>query len=338
MMSDGSQGGPPPGWYADATRADRLRWWNGTAWTDQFRTRGADAAASPQTDAAGSSETDAAPSPETDAAAPRLEAATPAAPTSRAELRASPRRATELTDDGESVASGARSAVDDVDRPVSTTPAEAEPEADSPFSVHVWPAPSSLAADASPGQSPAMASSSATPSEPPATEPIQAVPAAADEPASEQQRAASEREREAERTADQIPPRRRASPQDRPPAPIVYQPVSSSYVGEMRPPLPEAAAGNVPARASIVLILIAAAGGIAVVAWLANRDHVLAGMVGLVSVALAAGAFFLAIGGLITAAQRRTSRVMSAVALVASVALVAWLVLVAAGQALAILA
>jgi hypothetical protein len=124
---------------------------------------------------------------------------------------------------------------------------------------------------------------------------------------------------------------------DRPPAPIVYQPVSSSYVGEMRPPLPEAAARNVPARASIVLIFLGAAGGIAVIGWLANWDRTISGMVSLVSVALAAGAFFLAIGGLIVATQRSMSRVLSAVALVVSVVLVAWLVVVATEQALAIL-
>jgi hypothetical protein len=60
-------------------------------------------------------------------------------------------------------------------------------------------------------------------------------------------------------------------------------------------------------------------------------------MVSLVSVAFAAGAFFLAVGGLIIAAQRRTSRLMSLIAMMVSVVLVAWLVWVATQQALAIL-
>ena len=137
---------------------------------------------------------------------------------------------------------------------------------------------------------------------------------------------------------DQIAPRPTVPGDDRMPTPIVYEPVSSSYIGGMRPPIPEASPANIPARAAVVLIALAAIGGVAVVVWLASRDQTIAGMVSLVSVALAAGAFFLAIGGLIVARQRRTSPVMSVVALGVSVALVAWLVFVATELALAILA
>jgi hypothetical protein len=137
---------------------------------------------------------------------------------------------------------------------------------------------------------------------------------------------------------DQIVPRRPASPVDRPPTPIVYQPVASSYIGAMRPPVPEATPRNVPAIASIVLLWLAGIGGLTVVVWLAAWDQTIAGLVSLVSVAFAAGAFFLAIGGLIVAGQRRTSRIMSAIALAVAITLVAWLVFVATEQALAILA
>ncbi len=106
----------------------------------------------------------------------------------------------------------------------------------------------------------------------------------------------------------------------------------------MRPPLPEATPRNVPAIASIVLLVLAVIGGLAVVLWLAGWDQTIAGLVSLVSVAFAAGAFFLAVGGLIVAGQRRTGKVMSAVALAVSIVLVAWLVVVATEQALAILA
>ncbi len=29
---------PTPGWYADPAGSGRLRWWNGTEWTEQFQT------------------------------------------------------------------------------------------------------------------------------------------------------------------------------------------------------------------------------------------------------------------------------------------------------------
>ncbi|MFC8683395.1 hypothetical protein ACFT30_17935 [Microbacterium ureisolvens] len=106
----------------------------------------------------------------------------------------------------------------------------------------------------------------------------------------------------------------------------------------MRPPLPEAGARNVPARAAIVLIVLALIGGVTVVGWLADWDRAIAGLVSLVSVAFAAGAFFLAVGGLIVAAQRSTSRVTSAIALVVSLGVAVWLAFVATEQALAILA
>lgn len=124
---------------------------------------------------------------------------------------------------------------------------------------------------------------------------------------------------------------------ERMPTPIVYQPVSSSYVGEMRPPLPEAAPANIPARASIVLLVVGALGGLAVVFFLGGWNESVAGLVSLVSVAFAAGAFFLAIGGLIVAAQRRASRLLSGIAVAVSIVLVGWLVIVATQQALAIL-
>ena len=53
--------------------------------------------------------------------------------------------------------------------------------------------------------------------------------------------------------------------------------------------------------------------------------------------AYVAGAFFLAIGGLILVTQRSTSRLLSGVAVVASIGLVAGLAVVATPQALAIL-
>lgn len=296
-MSDGSQGGPPPGWYADTSRTDRLRWWNGAAWTDQFRLRGSDAATAAD------------------------QPGNPAAPMSRAQFRAlHPIPAPEGTGANEVPAAGA--AGDEVlDEAQGSAP--------------VWPAPSSLAAPA-PARDAAPVTADAARA---ASDSASAVPPAATEaPSADRPMAAVARPPRAGGLPDQIVPRRTAPGDDRMPTPIVYEPVSSSYVGGMRPPIPEAAPANIPARAAIVLLALAAIGGVAVVVWLASRDQTVAGMVSLVSVALAAGAFFLAIGGLIVSRQRGTGRVMSLVALAVSVVLVAWLVFVATDLALAILA
>ena len=92
-MTDGSQGGPPPGWYEDASRADRLRWWNGAAWTEDYRPVATDAAATVSMDVVG----DAGP--------------VSAAPMSRAQLRA--RRTADSDAAGSAAAAGEGSGVPD---------------------------------------------------------------------------------------------------------------------------------------------------------------------------------------------------------------------------------
>ena len=352
-MSDGSQGGPPPGWYEDASRADRLRWWNGAAWTEDYRPVTTDAAATVSMDVV-----DAA-----DAAA--------ATPMSRAQLRA--RRAADSDAAGSAAADGEASGVPGaaVGSPAPGSVAE-EPHAaavwpapsslseeslapshpevvveasvsvvvehEEPHAAAVWPAPSSLAEPAEARDEASVDAPSAVPepgvSAPTPTPPIASAPRAS---GSDGVSTNGSRAAKGETFPDQIAPRRPAPVDDRLPTPIVYQPVSSSYVGEMRPPLPEAAPANVPARASIVLMAVAALGGLAVVFWLGGWNESVAGLVSLVSVAFAAGAFFLAIGGLIVATQRRTSRLLSGIAIVVSVGLAAWLSIVATQQALAIL-
>jgi hypothetical protein len=309
MMTDGSQGGPPPGWYEDDSRADRLRWWNGAAWTEDYRPVATDAAATPATDVVGG-------------------AGTPSAvPMSRSQSRA--RRAADPGAD-----SGEASGVSGVAAGSPTTPSVAE----APHVAAVWPAPSSLAESAEARDEASVDLPSAVPepgvsaSAPPPRVASSLGASAPGEVSTNGSRAAK-----GETFPDQITPRRPIPVDERMPTPIVYQPVSSSYVGELRPPLPEASPANIPARASIALIVVAGLGGLAVVFWLGGWNESLAGLVSLVSVAFAAGAFFLAIGGLIVAAQRSTSRLLSGIAVVVSILLVAWLAIVATQQALAIL-
>lgn len=352
-MTDGSQGGPPPGWYEDDSRADRLRWWNGAAWTEDYRPVATDAAATLATDVVGG-------------------AGTPSStPVSRAQLRAR-RAADSAADSGEaSAVSGAAAGSpatpsvaeephaaavwpaasslgeESLEVAVAETVVEASVpvvvEHEEPHAAAVWPAPSSLAEPAEARDEASVDPPSAVP-EPGASAPAPALAAAAPHvaawpraPAPREVSTNGSRDAKGETFPDQITPRRHAPVDERMPTPIVYQPVSSSYVGEMRPPLPEASPANIPARASIVLIVVAALGGLAVVFWLGGWNESLAGLVSLVSVAFAAGAFFLAIGGLIVATQRSTSRLLSGIAVVVSILLVAGLAIVATQQALAIL-
>ncbi|MDT0143890.1 DUF2510 domain-containing protein [Microbacterium sp. PRC9] len=352
-MSDGSQGGPPPGWYEDASRADRLRWWNGAAWTEDYRPVATDAAATVSMDVVGDAGSGA------------------VAPLSRAQLRA--RRTADSDAVGSTAAAGEGSGVPGaaVGSPAppsvaeeshaaavwpapsslgeeSFVPLDAEVvfeasapvvvEHEEPHAAAVWPAPSSLAEPAETRDEASVDAPSAMPEpEVPASAPNPQVAPGPRPPASREVSTNGSRAAKGEPFPDQLAPRRPAPVDDRLPTPIVYQPVSSSYVGEMRPPLPEAAPANVPARASIVLMAVAALGGLAVVFWLGGWNESVAGLVSLVSVAFAAGAFFLAIGGLIVATQRRTSRLLSGIAIVVSIGLAAWLAIVATQQALAIL-
>lgn len=137
---------------------------------------------------------------------------------------------------------------------------------------------------------------------------------------------ASASDRPGEQFPDQIVVRPSiAADDDRMPRPLVYHPVSSSYVGELTHSLPEKSSRNGAATASLVLSALSLLGGVAVVGWLLVVNPMLAGTASLVNLGLALTAIFLAIGGLVIAAQRPTKKTTSIVALSVSVLLTAGL-------------
>ncbi|MFE4725370.1 hypothetical protein [Microbacterium sp. NPDC056736] len=137
---------------------------------------------------------------------------------------------------------------------------------------------------------------------------------------------APDSDRPAEQFPDQIVARPRvAADDDRMPRPLVYHPVSSSYVGELTHSLPEKSSRNGAATASFVLSALSLLGGAAVVGWFLPVNPMLAGTVSLVNLGLALTAIFLAIGGLVIAAQRPTKKTTSIVALAVAVVLTAGL-------------
>lgn len=116
-----------------------------------------------------------------------------------------------------------------------------------------------------------------------------------------------------------------AADDDRMPRPLVYHPVSSSYVGELTRSLPEKSSRNGAATASLVLSALSLLGAVAVIGWLLAVNPMLAGTASLVNLGLALTAIFLAIGGLVIAAQRPTKKTTSIVALAVSALLTAGL-------------
>lgn len=137
---------------------------------------------------------------------------------------------------------------------------------------------------------------------------------------------APDSDRPAEQFPDQIVARPRvAADDDRMPRPLVYHPVSSSYVGELTRSLPEKSSRNGAATASLVLSALSLLGGVAVIGWLLAVNPMLAGTASLMNLGLALTAIFLAIGGLVIAAQRPTKKTTSIVALIVSGLLGIWL-------------
>ena len=170
-MSDGSQGRPPPGWYTDASRADRLRWWDGAAWTEDFRPAMTDAAAAvepvvgaPFTAAptrrlrrvvspAPITETELPPA-ESPAVEPRPAGSPPVGPDSSPSTRRSARSRPTTAEESSIAAEADASQTVTAAEPVASIDAPRVEEV--PHAAHVWPAPSSLAAAAAPGESPAV--------------------------------------------------------------------------------------------------------------------------------------------------------------------------------------
>lgn len=296
MMTEGSLGGPPPGWYAQSPRDDSLRWWNGSEWTAHFRPIAGDA---PR---------------ETGDDRPESVSTTRAA---RRALAGVERVAGGPGSQGRAAALDA--AIGEVE---GMPPALTEPGSASRRSVPVRRS-ERIRGDDLPGDG--------------QTAPGRGDPGPRGGAGSGISFTVAMPPRAAEnrRVGGSSP---RGLPVDeRPPTPIVYGPVPGSYVGDLASPLPEPTARNRPARASLVLLALALAGGVAVVAWLGRWDQAIAAAVCLVGLGIAIGGFFLAVGGLVVAAQVPTKKGTSVIALIASVVLVAWLGWLATTQALSIL-
>jgi hypothetical protein len=120
-----------------------------------------------------------------------------------------------------------------------------------------------------------------------------------------------------ERFPDQIVDRGPRAKDDRPPLPVVYRPPQVSHAPSTRStfiPLPQK---NGPATASLVLLLISLLGG-AAIWWFDSRDPALADALTLITIAMLAAAFILAIVGLTLAVSRPTKKLSSAAALALS--------------------
>lgn len=272
---------PAPGWYAESQSSPRLRWWNGSAWTDHYRV------------------------PDTEAPAPNGEGRgglVAAEPTSRAARRAAER---ETGQGAESIPPGAHS--DSRADTAVTWRAVVDPSGTDPKPIRSSPshAPSSN------GDRPTVSQGDQS-----AASPDPFGSAQSDAPIDERATAP-----EAGPIPDNVVPRNARADRIPPPVVMYQpRQASGPSTGDRLPISVVPSRRNGLARASLVLTLIGVVGGALAIWWLRVEDRALAGMISALVVALLLLSTALAIGGIASAVRRSIQWATPVIALVLALA------------------
>ncbi len=275
---------PPPGWYAESARAQRLRWWNGSEWTNHYqlvvqaRTPAPPEELSTPLDEDIEDDADLLAAPQS-AAQPGPQPATEPPPLTRAERAARERAASVDTQMNPIVAVSTATMTD-------AAPAEDAPDSAEPTSTDATPEPEP-AVMATPITARVFPDGASRPAEPVA-QPARRDPA----------------------YPDQI------TTPDRPVRPLVYAPQSSRYTGD-QPVIVDPSAGNGLASTSVALIAASAVCGV-VAYFIRPSSEMVADVAWTLAAAFVVAAFILAVAGLAVAVQRPTRKGWAVVALVVS--------------------
>jgi hypothetical protein len=313
---------PPPGWYAESPHAARLRWWNGSAWTEHYQA---------------ATDTSAIPAPvETPAAV--VGPVPEPLPTTRAARRAAATAAMDTTGADQAVpvwaAMSARTTEHDAVAPLAVPAPDAavpapELSVTAPSEPHREPAPAAGPLGGGAGAQPAIWPPPA-PVEPfgwgatasPDAEPTGDAPAPPASAASTATDAGAEKLPVARAFApeafpDQILGRSARAGDYRPPLPpVAYQP--HAYVAVPGANFIPVTSRNGPASASLALSFLGVVAGILVHALVTPTNPSLAGLLNLLIIAAFLSALGLAVVALVLAAQRPTRKGRSVFALVVS--------------------
>ncbi|GAA3623096.1 hypothetical protein GCM10022200_01640 [Microbacterium awajiense] len=278
---------PPPGWYAESARAQRLRWWSGSEWTNHYQlVVQARALQPPPPDELGTpldqdveDDADLLATPRS-AAQPGPQPATERPPLTRAERAARERAgavATQMT-------------------PIVAVPTATRADAAGPAS---GPAPAEFAStDAATKPDPTVQG-------PPTA--TRVFPEGAAQPTEAPERPA----RRDPGYPDQI------TTPDRPVRPLVYAPHSSRYTGDQPAVIADPVAGNGLASTAIALIFASAVCGV-VAYFIRPSSETVASVSWTLAAALVVAAFILAVAGMAVAVQRPTRKGWALAALVVS--------------------